>query len=396
MRLTITADVLFDGSGREPIERPAVTLERGRIVLVEPRGARWRRPSHTVRDWAGCTIVPGLIDSHCHLALDPQLEVDDSVTFVTCSPAEEIVELMRSNARAAARSGVTTMRDCGSPGLTGVTMRRIASQARGEYPRLLVSGRPITTPAGHCNWMGLIAASPDQLRAAVTALAEEGVDFVKVMATGGMMTASSDPYAAQYTAEELAELVVEARRRAKRVAAHALSPAGVRVAVAARVDTLEHCVSTQSERQAFDPALGPAIAAAGIIVGVTAHGPLRALLRAGDTDAIRRRLAPHRDLRAAGVELTVHSDAGTPRSRFDGMAESIEIFQVGLGTTTTEALRAATTSAAAALGMDAEIGSVAAGRRGDLAVLDGDLRGDIRALRRVVATAHDGAFVTIS
>ena len=210
------------------------------------------------------------------------------------------------------------------------------------------------------------------------------------MASGGMMTASSDPYAAQYTAEQLAELVAEARRHGRRVAAHALSAAGVRAAVAAPVDTLEHCTTTTDRHQDYDPSLAPEIAAAGIVVGVTAHRPLRALLAAGELDAIHARLAPHRHLRAAGVALTVHSDAGTPGTRFDALAESVEIFRHGLETTTEQAVQAATGTAARALGIEADSGLVAPGYRADLLAVDGDLLADIRALRRVVCVVRGG------
>ena len=234
------------------------------------------------------------------------------------------------------------------------------------FPRVLAAGRPLTTPLGHCHWMGLTAETAEELRAGVRELVDEGVDLVKVMASGGMMTASSDPYAAQYTAEQLAGLVAEARRHGRRVAAHALSAAGVRAAVAAPGGHARALRHHDRRHQDYDPSLAPAIAAAGIVVGVTAHRPLRALLAAGDLDAIHARLAPHRHLRAAGVALTVHSDAGTPGSRFDALAESVEIFRHGLETTTEEAVQAATGTAARALGIEADSGLVAPGYRADL------------------------------
>jgi imidazolonepropionase-like amidohydrolase len=388
--VTIVADLLFDGSGGPPLEDPVVTVEGGRIRDVRQRPQRWSQPTEEVHDFRGCTIVPGLIDPHCHLALDPTLAAEDSIAFATGASETEIVSLMERNARLAAASGITTLRDCGSPGHVGVAMRQIALRSGGAHPRLLVSGRPITTPLGHCHWMGLAAESGEELREAVATLAEEGVDFIKVMATGGMMTHTSDPFSAQYTSAQLTELVSEARRRNRRVAAHALCAAGVRAALAAGVNTLEHCVSTQGAPQDHDPSLDAAIADAGIIVGLTAHGPMRELLRAGDTKTIRERLAPHRRMLEAGVELTVHSDGGTPGSHFDAFAESIEIFRLGLDTSTAEAVRAATSSAAAALGIEDQTGLLAAGMRADLAVLDGDLGTDIRALRRVVAVAQEG------
>jgi imidazolonepropionase-like amidohydrolase len=238
--------------------------------------------------------------------------------------------------------------------------------------------------------MGFVADTADEVVSAVQALAEEGVDFIKVMATGGMMTSTSNPYQAQYTDAQLSELVSEARRQSKRVAAHALSADGVRAAVIAGVHTLEHCVTTTAARQDYDPTLNAAIVEAGIVVGVTAHRPLRDLLEAGDLTAIRKRLAPHRELQAAGATLTVHSDAGTPGTRFDGIAKSIEIFKLGLDTNIHMAVRAATFNAAIALDIESETGTLEVGKRADFVLLDGDLGTDDRALRRVVGVARDG------
>lgn len=381
---TIIADRLYDGTAGLPIAPVALTVAAGRIVSLATRGRRWTHSPHPVHDFSGCTIIPGLIDPHCHLALQPHLDAEASIAFARDGSESTVVDVMRLNAGRAFASGVTCLRDCGSPGGTAVAFRAVAEGSIDGLPRVFVSGRPITTAKGHCYWMGVLADTEEQICGAVRSLADEGVDFIKVMATGGMMTSSSNPYAAQYSMGALTTLVHEAHGRSKRVAAHALSSEGVRNAISAQVDTLEHFVTTTAARQDYDASLNAEIAGAGIIVGVTAHAPLRQLLRAGDASAIRTRLAPHRELRAAGVTLTVHSDAGTPGTLFDGLAESVEIFQIGLGTSLSEALQAATQNAALALGIENHVGVLAAGRAADYLVLDGDLASDIHALRRVV------------
>ena len=342
---------------------------------------------------AGGTIVPGLIDPHCHLALQPDLDAHASIAHAQETDEDAIVAAMVVNAQMALAGGVTTVRDCGSPGRTGVRFREIARAQPAALPRVLVSGRPITTAQGHCHWMGLVAESAGELRAAVATLAEEGVDFIKVMTTGGMMTPSSDPYLAQYSAGDLSELVDEAHSRSRRVAAHALSSHGVRAAVSANVDTIEHCTTTTAAHQDYDPTLNSEIAARGIIVGVTAHAPLRGLLRVRDFSAIRQRLAPHRELLEAGVRLTVHSDAGTPGTTFDQFAESIEILKIGLGLDSAGALQAATSTAAAVLGINSSTGLLAPGFAADFLVVDGDVDRDISALRRVAAVAREGVLM---
>jgi imidazolonepropionase-like amidohydrolase len=336
-----------------------------------------------------------LIDPHVHLALDPTLEAEQTIELVQEAPEAELIAMMQRHAHEAFLSGVTTVRDCGSPRTTGVEFRRFSGANGAAVPRVLVSGRPITTSLGHCHWMGIHANSSDELLAAVAELSEEGVDFVKVMATGGMMTSSSNPYAAQYSQTQLSVLVGEARRRSLRVAAHALSAAGVRAAVAAQVDTLEHCVTTTAAKQDFDARVGPDIAAAGIVVGLTAHKPLRDLLRVGDMDGIRRRLAPHRKLLGAGVDLIVHSDAGTPGTLFSRFAESIEIFRIGLMTSVGAAISAATTGAATALGIEHDTGQLSAGYAADFVIVDDLVSADIRAVRNVVQVARDGILTSV-
>jgi len=280
-------------------------------------------------------------------------------------------------------------RDCGSPRDSGVRLRAELAAGKVPGPRVLVCGRPITTATGHCHWMGRIAASADDVRAAVRELVAEDVDFIKVMATGGMLTAGSNPYDTQYTREELAALVEEAHAHARRVAAHVLCAAGLAAAVGARVDTVEHGWTITGKRQDQDPAVSQALIDAGIVASVTAHWALRGLLEAGDLETLRARLDGHRRLRLAGATVLVHSDAGTPGTTFTDFALSVEAFQRGLGTSVAEAVQAATSIPAAALGLD-DVGTVAPGQRADLLVLDGDLRQDVKALRRVRQVLQDG------
>jgi imidazolonepropionase-like amidohydrolase len=241
--------------------------------------------------------------------------------------------------------------------------------------------------------MGLVGQEIEGVRAAVRELVEEGVDFVKVMATGGMLTPGSDPYLPQYDQRELDALVAEAHMLDRRVAAHVLCAAGLRRCLAAGVDTIEHGWTITGKRQDIDDELAVVMARSGTIGSLTAHHALRTLLREGEIDDLRNRLAGHRRFRERGVRLLVHSDAGTPGTVFGDFAESVEVYRVGLESTTSEALAAATSTAAEALGIASETGTIAPGYRADLLVVDGDLRDDPRALRRVRRVIRDGRVV---
>ena len=385
---TIVADVLLDGESAEPVTTPVVEVVDGVIRAVGTSHRSVPR-SGRVLDYRGCSLAPGLIDSHAHLALRPDLPAPDAIAFVQHGATADVVATMRTSARAALASGITMIRDCGSPGRTAMLLRDEPDPA-GHLPRLIVSGRPVTTQRGHCHWMGLIAGSAAELRSAVRDLHRDGADFVKVMATGGMMTPGSDPYAAQYSAEALGQLVTEAHARGMRVAAHALSAEGILAAVEAGVDTIEHFATITSARQDYDLSLAAAIQAAGIVVGVTAHHSLRELLISDDLQQIRARLAPHRALREAGVRMVVHSDAGTPGTRFEDFAQSVEIFMHGMQVPVPAAIAAATGDAATALGIDQNTGTVRPGKQADLIIVDGPLDRDIRSLRRPVAVIKGG------
>jgi imidazolonepropionase-like amidohydrolase len=386
----IVADLLVDGAGTEPLERPAVLLEGERIVEVVERTDRWRPPSGAVvLDLTGCTLLPGLIDAHVHLALEGATSAD-AIAFALEAGDVELAETMRRHAGEALLGGVTAVRDLGSPRQSAVSLRR--ERARGELiaPRLVVAGRPITTPTGHCHWMGLIAETASDLRDAVGELSDEGVDVIKVMATGGMMTPGSDPYRVQYTADELSELVRAAHERGRPVAAHVLCTAGLLNVIAAGVDTIEHGWTITGRKQDDSDEAVRRLAEAGILSSVTAHSALRALLIAGEHDELRTRLQPHRRLRAAGVDMLVHSDAGTPGTTFADFALSIEAYMVGMEVTLAEAVYAATALPARAIGLADEIGIVASGRLADLLAVRGDPRDDASVLRQVERVLQGG------
>jgi imidazolonepropionase-like amidohydrolase len=268
-----------------------------------------------------------------------------------------------------------------------------------------VAVQPVTRADGHCHWFGRHAEDRDAVRREVERLVVEGADVIKIMITGGMSTPGSRPGVPQYDASEVAAAVETAHRAGVRVAAHVLGSAGVRVAVDAGVDTLEHGWTITGGDQRFEPDVVAPLAASGMIASVTSHEKLRdllpgALTPTGDLPELRRRLIPHRAVAAAGVPLVVHSDCGPYRTRYDRFGLSIRVFHEGMGVPVERAVAAATSLPAMALGLDHEVGAIAPGRRADLVLLDGDPTTDPDALtrvRRVIlggrVTVEDGRLV---
>ena len=189
-------------------------------------------------DLGDVTVLPGLVDTHLHLGFDASPDV---LTPLLEDSDEVLLQRMVDNARTALQAGVTTVRDLGDRRFLSLELRERLRADPPSGPELLVSGPPLTRTRGHCWFLGGEADSEQELRAAVRERAERGCDVVKVMATGGVITPGYGPHEAQYGPAELAAVVDEARAVGLPVAAHGHGPDGIRAAVAAGVDSVEHC-----------------------------------------------------------------------------------------------------------------------------------------------------------
>lgn len=361
----------------------------GGAVVVEGERIRWVGPARAVPpglaagadvvDLAGATVLPGLIDGHVHLALDGG---PDPVATFRAAPDGELVDRMLAHARRLLSAGVTTARDLGGRGLLAVAVRdAVADPGRGARgPRLLVSGPPLTTPGGHCWFMGGEVADPDAIRAAVRHQHAGGVDVVKVMVSGGAITEGSAPWHQQFDADALGVAVGEAHRLGLPVAAHAHTAEALDAALRAGVDTIEHGTFVRADGTvAVDAALVERIARAGVPVLPTighAGVDLFARLRAGNVCPGAVALVRRRARVVAGT------DAGIPHNPHHAYAGGLEAL-AALGMTRGEVLHAATAGAADALGLGAVTGRLRPGLAADLLAVDGDPRVELHALRRV-------------
>jgi imidazolonepropionase-like amidohydrolase len=190
--------------------------------------------------------------------------------MMAASDHQLLVEMLR-NARRLLAAGVTTARELGARGLLDLVVQEAIEEGKAPGPRLLVSNQPITVTGGHCWFMGCERDDHDGLRRAVREHHKAGAQVIKVMATGGFMTAGSAPWHAQFGPDELRVIVEEARRLGKRVAAHAHGLTGIRNSVAAGVDTIEHCSWAAETGENFDEEVAAAIVDKGIFVCPTAN-----------------------------------------------------------------------------------------------------------------------------
>ena len=236
-RLAIRAGRAFDG--RAVIRGGALVLcADGQIVGVEPGPAP--PDGWPVAEFPGGTVLPGMIDCHVHLCGDSR---HGALDRLAAYGDDELSEVIDAALRAQLAAGVTAVRDLGDRGGAVLDRRRRVTAVRPGFPSpaIVASGPPITTPGGHCWYMGGEADHLEELRAAVRDRAERGADVVKIMASGGLMTAGTDVLACQYRPEQLRTVVEEAHAIGLPVTAHAHGLPAVIQAAGAGVDGIEHC-----------------------------------------------------------------------------------------------------------------------------------------------------------
>ena len=369
------------------------TVTDGAVVMVD-RTVDWVGPVSGLpagylplprADYPGSTIMPGLIDSHVHLAFDGG---PNPAARMRAETGEQQLMLMLRSARELLGVGVTTARDLGSRAYLAVAVRDAIAAGLARGPRLVVAACPITVTGGHCWFMGGEADSEDDLRRLVRTHHKHGADLIKVMSTGGFMTTGSAPWYAQFTTAQLAVIVEEAARVDKPVAAHAHGTEGIRRAVEAGVTTIEHCsFVTETNERRFSEALAARIAERGMFVCPTISGSAPYIAELAGIEVGAHVKAMH-DM---GVRIIAGTDAGIDNNPHHQYVGGLE-YLVTLGFQPAQVLAMATTEAAAALGLGATTGRLAPGYDADLIVVHGDPQADIgalRDLRRVIARGRD-------
>ena len=402
---------VWDGTGRPPIFRGAVLIEDGRIRGIGPVADFEGLTDVAIDDFPGATILPGLVDAHTHLVGFGDGRPGDALPDVT--PELLLLQAAR-NVRAHLLSGVTTLRDLGTPGRISFQLREAARQGICESPRLILCGRPITITGGHLWYFGQEADGVEGVRQAVRQVVKEGADVIKIIATGGS-TRTSYPYRAAYTPAEMQAAVDEAHRFGKPTAAHCVSIEGMTNALDAGVETIIHGVFKEPDgTDRFDEKVAGRIASTGAWVDYTvAQGAIRLRtleakaasnpdipLSAAETDEMEVLVAyravredHYRRLRSLGARFVCGSDSSWMWYPMGHFAE--EIIESGVwGLPALDALRGGTSYSAQVLGVASETGSLVPGLRADILVVGGDPLHDLTALRNVQAVYANGSRVT--
>lgn len=404
--VALRAALLIDGTGADPI-RDAVLVVRGdRIVSVGRRDAVEVPDGATVKDLGDATLLPGFIDAHVHLPNrtlgDPKAE---------SSPVKDYDGLGAilgvGHCEATLRAGFTTVRNVGAGRFDDLALRDAIADGRIPGPRILGAGHAVGITGGHGDENGFrpglldgdyrtgIADGPEECRKAVRYQVKQGADVIKCVATGGVLSLGDAVGATQYTAEEMAAIVDEAHKLERKVAAHAHGAEGIKIAVRAGVDSIEHGsflddegAALMAERGTFlVPTLmaGERVAQAadsGILTGLRAE---KARAAAAAMRTAIRTAARH------GVRIALGTDAGVIPHGTNAREFALIVEWGGLEPMA--ALVAGTRNAAELLGQADRIGTLQAGKLADVVAVEGDPLEDIHATERVAFVMQAGRVV---
>jgi imidazolonepropionase-like amidohydrolase len=382
----------------------AIRIEDGRVVSVTPWTASSRTGDRLI-DWSAYTVLPGLIDLHTHLVGD--ISSADVNAPLSSSAARDAL-MGAAHARATLEAGFTAVRDVGTyRAFVDVALRNAINARQVEGPCMFVAGAYVTVPGGGGEVTGLpgalevpaemrrgVAANEAEVRQRVRELLAGGADFIKVYATGAVFTSGTTPSMPELTEQEIRAAVEEAARAGTFVAAHAHGAEGIKNAVRAGVRTIEHGSYLDDEGIQLMLQHGTWLVA-DIYNGDytedvgTRDGWSEEIMRKNreTTDVQRQNFAK---AVKAGVRIGYGTDAGIyPHG--DNARQFA--YMVKYGMTPLEAIRAATTSAAASLGRSQELGSIAPGKFANIIAVAGDPLEDVRRLEHVSGVIWKGRLV---
>jgi imidazolonepropionase-like amidohydrolase len=365
--------------GHSLIDADTIILQGQKIAALCDKAALSNTESRLARSVAGATALPGLMDAHVHMVLDPN-QSKPPTRKETGDPAA-----MRERAAMMVRAGITTARDLGGGAWLELDLRDAIRRGEIPGPRLLCSGQPITCPDGHCHFWGGEAADAAAAEAVIERQVAHEVDLIKVMATGGRFTRASKPLAPQFDTPTLTRIVDYARKQGLTVAAHCHGTSGIDAAVRAGVHSVEHCswVGTGGWASDYQVDVVERMLVKGTWVSPTINAGWRRMLTGSNQTLIRMRQALV-DMRSHGVPFMASTDAGIPGVFHHQLPEALAVFAEVAELSNEQTLRTATSDAARGLGLEHRTGRLAPGFDADLLLVDGNPMEDLGALCRPV------------
>jgi imidazolonepropionase-like amidohydrolase len=381
---------LIDGTGAAPVPSSALISEGRRITWIGPEAQLPEGAADTAIDGGGGTVMPGMINCHVHLANDGSPDLfgqaeRDSVTIAALRGYK--------NLQLTLQSGVTSVRDCGAASGIAIDLARAVEDGMVTGPRIRAAGRVITMTGGHGHFIGREADGPDGVRAATRAEIKAGAHFIKAMATGGVLTPGVIPTQTALQRDELEQVARESHNAGRRAACHAIGNGGIKNAIRAGIDSIEHGFYLDDEalQLAIDhgTVLVPTLIAVNQIVNNGGTGAIPDwVVEKAESESGHHRTSFGAAVKA-GMKIAAGTDAGTPFNPHDFMPTEMALM-VEYGLAPMDAIVAATKNAAYNLGLDPDIGTLEVGRIADVIVVDGDPAADIAAMRSVRFVMKEG------
>ena len=398
-RVAVHAGHVLDVKSGKMLADQTLLIEDSKIVGSGP-SADAKIPSDAVRiDLPNATLLPGLIDAHTHLTMNPQFGYE---TLALSIPRQTLIGA--KNARLTLLAGFTTVRNVGAEAYSDVALRDAINAGDVPGPRMLVSGPAMGITGGHCDndmlpfeYHAVAEGVADGISAVQHKVRENikyRVDMIKVCATGGVLSLGDNPQASQYTLEEMKAIVADAHRLGRKVAAHAHGAEGIRWAAEAGVDSIEHGsyiddagIAVMKEHGTY---LVPTLYLGDWMIenAAATHLPAPLLAKAQEVIPAARKNIAHAF--ASGVKVAFGTDAavyphGLNAHEFAAM--------VKLGLSPLQAIQAATMNAADLLGWSGKVGTLEPGAWADIVAVDGDPLKDVTTLEHVKFVMKGGAVV---
>src|SRR5215472_4748728 len=393
----IRAGRLFDGTGDKVRENMVIVVQDDRIQSVGPAGSISIPPGPNVIDLSRATVLPGLIDCHTHLGSRAD-RYDEIYNFKDTPFQSAFAGVV--NARKTLEAGFTTVRDVGSLPFLAVDLRNSINEGLIPGPRIVASGPGISITGGHGDLNNFspqtrvtmfpeerdfqIADGVDQIRHVVRAQVKYGVDVIKILATGGVLSKGDNPGSPQFAPEELKAAADEAHMAGRKIAAHAHGTQGIKNAILAGIDSIEHAsliddegIRLAKERGVYlvmdiyndDYLLGKAIEFRLPKENVEKEKKVGRQQRENFAKAVK-----------GGTKMAFGTYAGVYPH---GDNAKQFFYMVKFGMTPAQAIHAATSNAADLVGRAQDVGTLQAGKYADLIAVSADPLEDVRALENV-------------
>jgi imidazolonepropionase-like amidohydrolase len=397
--VAVHAGHLLDVKSGKVLADQMLVIEDGKIISVGPTTDAKPAADAMRIELPDATVLPGLIDAHTHLTMEPRFGYDQLAISV---PRQALIGA--KNARLTLLAGFTTVRNVGAQNFTDVALRDAINAGDVPGPRMMVSGPALSITGGHCdnNMLpfeyhatdGGVADGVAAVQHKVRENIKYGADLIKVCATGGVLSLGDNPQASQYTLEEMKAIVADAHRLGRKVAAHAHGAEGIRWAAEAGVDSIEHGsyiddtgIAVMKEHGTY---LVPTLYLGDWMIdnaGLTRLPP-PLLAKAREVIPAARKNIAHAF--ASGVKVAFGTDAAVYPHGLNAHEFAV---MVRLGLTPLQAIQAATLNAADLLGWSGKVGALEPGAWADIVAVDGDPTKDVTTLERVRFVMKGGEVV---